>query len=74
MCIRDSNKRGSLYVEASMVMPMVFMIITGLIGIVMWFNGCLFEQVNNHLNMWNELNKGIEAKYIDVYKRQHFYR
>ncbi len=58
------NKRGSLYVEASMVMPMVFMIITGLIGIVMWFNGCLFEQVNNHLNMWNELNKGTEAKYM----------
>ena len=45
-------------------MAMVFMIITGLIGIVMWFNGCLFEQVNNHLNMWNELNKGIEAKYM----------
>lgn len=58
------NKRGSLYVEASMVMPMVFMIITGLIGIVMGFNICLLEQAKDHLTAWNELNKGIEAEYM----------
>ncbi len=42
------NKRGSLYIEASMLMPLACFIMIALMGIIMTFYGHLVKQTENH--------------------------
>lgn len=57
------DKRGSIYVEASMVIPMTCMIIMGMIGLIMTFHGHVYKQAKSHIETvfgW-ECSKQIEV-------------
>lgn len=42
------NKRGSMYIEASMTLPLACFILIALVGLTMTFHGNVARQAENH--------------------------
>lgn len=66
---RDNCKRGSVYVEASMVMPLTCFILLALVGIIMAFHGEFSKQINAHTESIKHWDCSKELVLIRNYER-----
>lgn len=64
-----ADKRGSIYVEASMVMPLTCFIIVALMGIMMTFHGELSRQIKLHKDGAAQWSCSSELILIRNYER-----
>lgn len=58
------SKKGSIYVEASLVMPVTCLISISLIGLAMTFFSDIRHQVDYHKEELEKWSQGKEASYI----------
>ncbi len=64
-----NNKKGSMYIESSMVLPMACFVMIVLIGISMRFHGRLAEQVLEHEEYFTQKKYTIQMEIIRNYER-----
>ena len=70
------NKKGSIYVEASLVMPAACLICIALIYITMFFYTEIRRQVDSHaveLEKWSEKKSSSDVRSVDKMEDE-FYR
>ncbi len=58
------SKRGNIYVEASMVMPVTFIITLSLIGILLTFHSQLLKEVDKHSDEAAAWSEEKESAYV----------
>ena len=58
------SKRGSIYIEASMAMPLAVIVATALVCVTMLFYQKLSVQLAAHAEFWEKSGYGYEASYI----------
>lgn len=61
------NKKGSIYIEGSLVMPLTCLIAVSLIGIAMYFHGNIIKQIETHDKAFVKYEGGYEARYVREY-------
>lgn len=66
---RLSDKAGSIYVEASIVLPMTCLIIISMIGLVMTFYSNIYKQAEVHIETVSDWNHSKQIEVIRRYDR-----
>lgn len=58
------NKKGSIFIEASMILPITVLTIAGLICLIMFFHGQFAKQADEHIRKLSEEDYSAQMEMI----------